>query len=64
MEKLILSKISLTDLKRFITLQEGVIASHPWIQVDSMTLTDHEQQQIQDLKRGNRSSVLFRPLAG
>lgn len=50
MEKLTFAKISLADLKRLVTLQEGIIASHPWTQIDSITLTDNEQRQVQDLK--------------
>lgn len=50
MEKLTLSKISLADLKRLVTLQEGRVALHPWTQIDSITLTDNEQRQVQDLK--------------
>ena len=50
MEKLVLSKISLADLKRLVTLQEGTVAPHPWAQIDSIALTDNEQRQVQDLK--------------
>jgi hypothetical protein len=50
MEKLTLSKISLADLKRFVTLQEGTVALHPWTQIDSISLTDNELRQVQDLK--------------
>ncbi len=50
MEKLTFSKLSLTDLKRWVTLQEGPIASYEWLQIDSISLTDHEQRQLQDIQ--------------
>ncbi len=50
MEKLVFSKLSLTDLKRLVTLQEGPIASYPWTLVDTLTLTDQERQQLQYIK--------------
>jgi len=50
MEKLTFSKLSLTDLKRFVTLQEGPIAPYPWTHVDSIILTDQELQQLQYVK--------------
>lgn len=50
MEKLILTKISLADLKRLIHLQEQDVTSPPWTQVDSIRLTDHELRQLQDIQ--------------
>lgn len=50
MEKLILSKISLADLRRLVTLQEIGIATYPWLQVEAITLTENELRQIQDIR--------------
>ncbi len=50
MEKLILSKISLADLKTVVQLQEGTIASYPWTLVDSISLNDQELRQLQDIQ--------------
>jgi len=50
MEKLILTKISLVDLKRLIQLEEQDVTSPPWTQVDSIRLTDHELRQLQDIQ--------------
>jgi len=50
MEKLVLSKVSLSDLKRLIHLQETNTLSQSWNQIDSILLTDHEQQQLQEIK--------------
>jgi len=50
MEKLIISKVSVADLKRLVNLQEGAIASYPWTKIDSISLTDNELRQVQDLK--------------
>jgi hypothetical protein len=50
MDKLTFSKLSLAEIKRVISLQEGPIAPYQWTQVDSIALTDHELRQVQDIK--------------
>ncbi len=51
MEKLTLSKISPTDLNRFITLQEVGVATYPGLQqIDSIRLTENELRQLQDIQ--------------
>ncbi len=50
MEKLILAKVSLADLKRLVNLQEGAVASYLWTKTDSISLTDNELRQVQNLK--------------
>lgn len=50
MEKLILSKISLTDLKTIVQLQEGTVTSYSWLQTDSISLNDQELRQLQDIR--------------
>ena len=46
MEKFTLSKISKPDLKRFVTLEEKRIDNYDWLNVESVTLTESEQQQL------------------
>lgn len=50
MEKLILSKLSLTELKAVIHLQEGKIANHSWTQIETISLTNYELERIQDIQ--------------
>lgn len=50
MEKLVLSKLSLAELREVIHLQEGRIAPYPWTQVDSIPVSDHELRRIQDIQ--------------
>lgn len=50
MEKLILSKLSLTELKAVIYLQEGKIADHSWTQIETISLTNYELERIQDIQ--------------
>ena len=46
MEKLTLSKISKADLKRFVQLEEKGIGSYEWLNLESITITQDEQQQV------------------
>ncbi len=46
MEKFTLSKISKADLKRFVNLEENGINSYEWLNIESITLTASEQQQL------------------
>ncbi|HEY9702515.1 MAG TPA: hypothetical protein V6C58_08720, partial [Allocoleopsis sp.] len=46
MEKLILSKISKADLKRFVTIEEKGIDNYEWLNIEYVTLTENEQQQL------------------
>jgi len=42
MAKLVLSKISLAELREVIHLHEGRVAPYSWTQVESIPLSDHE----------------------
>jgi hypothetical protein len=46
MEKLTLSKISKADLKRFVKLEEKGINDYHWLNIQSIVLTENEQQQL------------------
>jgi hypothetical protein len=50
MKKLILSKLSLAELKEVINLYEGKVAVYAWTQVESIFLTDYELARIQDIQ--------------
>lgn len=47
MEKLVLSDLSKATLKRLVTIQEQNPITLEWLQVDSIALTEAEQQQVQ-----------------
>jgi hypothetical protein len=47
MEKLTLSGLSKATLKRLVNLEERDLATLEWLQVDSISLTAEEQQQVQ-----------------
>ncbi len=47
MEKLTLSSLSKVTLKRLVNLEERNFAILEWLQVDSISLTAEEQQQVQ-----------------
>lgn len=47
MEKLILSGLSKATLKRLVNIEEQNLTMLEWLQVDSIPLTEAEQQQIQ-----------------
>jgi len=47
MEKLTLSGLSKATLKRLVNLEERDLATLEWLQVDSIPLTEEEQQQVQ-----------------
>ncbi len=48
--KFTFSSITLADLKRLVTLKEGRIANHSWTQVETVSVTELEQQRLQQLK--------------
>lgn len=50
MEKLLFSKLTKADLKRFVTLEDKGIKSYDWLNVESVSLEPHEKQQLQYLK--------------
>lgn len=50
MEKLTFSNLSLSNLKRWVNLYEYGIAEYDWLKVDSIPLSEDEQQQLQYLK--------------
>jgi hypothetical protein len=47
MAQLTLSKISLAELRNVVSIQEFGVQSYPWLQVDGITLTEAEQQELQ-----------------
>jgi hypothetical protein len=49
MEKLILSNLSLADLRRVVSLEEQDVAVAGWTEVAGITLTEAEQVQIQGI---------------
>jgi len=50
MEKLVFSKISKADLKRFVALDERGIQNYPWLQTDSIHLGSDDTHQLQYLQ--------------
>lgn len=50
MEKLTISGLSKSDLKRLIEIEEQGIGNYEWLTVDEITLTADEQQQLQNIK--------------
>ncbi|NET37146.1 MAG: hypothetical protein F6K19_34845 [Cyanothece sp. SIO1E1] len=50
MEKLTLSKVVLSDLKRLVDLREEVGTQHSWIAVDSIQLHENERRQLEDIR--------------
>ena len=51
MLSLTFSKLSLADLKRVVHLKENGIRDYPWTQVDSLPLSDREQERLKDLEQ-------------
>ncbi|MGD2179792.1 hypothetical protein [Lusitaniella coriacea] len=47
MPKLTFFGISASDLKPLIHLEERAIANYPWTQVETLSLSEIEQQQLQ-----------------
>lgn len=50
MKKLVFSKITRTDLKNIIHLEEKTVAAYDWTQTDSVSLTEREQYQLTEIK--------------
>lgn len=50
MTSLILSKISLSDLKNLVTIRERGVASYDWTQVDQVQIDDVESRQLRDIR--------------
>jgi len=50
MNKLTPSTLSLATLKRMVNLQIKEMADYEWTQTDSISLTDHEQRRLQELR--------------
>ncbi|MGK7902633.1 MAG: hypothetical protein AB4352_14700, partial [Hormoscilla sp.] len=50
MEKLTISELSKSDLKRLIEIEEQGIGNYEWLTVDEITLTENEQQQLQNIE--------------
>ena len=50
MVKLILSDISLADIKQLVKLREKTGTEHEWNQVEAIALTENEQRQVQDIR--------------
>jgi hypothetical protein len=46
MEKLVFSKISKADLRRFVSLEEQGIQDYPWLDTDSVSLESDDVQQL------------------
>jgi hypothetical protein len=59
MEKLTLSALSSSLLKRWVNLQEYGIAEYDWLNVDAIVLSEAEQQQLQYLKLRLRNSRML-----
>jgi hypothetical protein len=47
MAQLTLSKISLAELRSFVSIQEFGVQPYPWLQVDEISLTEAEQREVQ-----------------
>jgi hypothetical protein len=50
MEKLLFSKLSLADLKRFVKLQNKGIAAYEWTRTETISLTEPEVRQVEYLQ--------------
>ncbi|NJP11700.1 MAG: hypothetical protein HC866_21365 [Leptolyngbyaceae cyanobacterium RU_5_1] len=50
MTQLTFGKISLADLKNFVTIQELGVQDYDWLQVGEIELTEAEQQQLQAIQ--------------
>jgi len=50
MEKLILSTLSLPSLKQWVNLDEYGIADYDWLNVEAISLSEAEQQELQRLR--------------
>jgi hypothetical protein len=59
--KLILSSLSLAELKRFVHLKEGKVGTYDWNQVEDLPLTALEQQQLIQVRSHliNRDTTLM-----
>jgi hypothetical protein len=51
MEKLTLSQVSWTDLKRVINFRERGIRDYDWTQVDAIPLTEREQNRLYEIEQ-------------
>ncbi|OQW92019.1 MAG: hypothetical protein BWK78_02920 [Thiotrichaceae bacterium IS1] len=59
MEKLTLSALSSSLMKRWVNLTEYGIAEYDWLNVDAIVLSESEQQQLQYLKSRLRNSRML-----
>jgi hypothetical protein len=50
MPQLLLSKIKPAELKSLIAIEERGIAAYPWLNIDTIALSDTDQQQIDRLR--------------
>jgi len=50
MEKLVFSKVSKADLRRFVTLEEQGIQTYHWLNTDSVSLKSDDVQQLRYLQ--------------
>jgi hypothetical protein len=46
MQKLLLSKISRADLKRYVGFEENGIQAYEWLDIEAIPLTQAESQQL------------------
>ncbi|CAK0757362.1 conserved hypothetical protein [Gammaproteobacteria bacterium] len=59
MEKSSFTALSLSTLKRWITLREDGVVNENWLNIDSILLTEDEQKQLQYLKMRLRNSRML-----
>lgn len=50
MEKFTIAQLTLADLERVVDLHEQSGIKHPWMQVDTITLTADELRRVDDIR--------------